>query len=228
MNGRSHHTNDWCLSYHTDTLTHHPLHISKRIVSICEVLHFIPRVEPLYKDTSELRFHCKLAIYIQHRLYCTVYTSWVCIAEITHTHTHARTHTHTHTHTHARTRTHTHTRTHATHNTHTAGQLLELQEVRGSRRCVQRGGREGPSSLWHLARGHVLWGGGRRDHPRLACRCLFCLVGTGSSHRAMGHLYSFVRCLEGRPIRQLDTCFNSVWCVVPSRNGTLVSMFDAV
>ena len=25
MNGRSHHTNDWCLPYHTDTLTHHPL-----------------------------------------------------------------------------------------------------------------------------------------------------------------------------------------------------------
>ena len=25
MNGRSHHTNDWCLPYHTDTLTHRPL-----------------------------------------------------------------------------------------------------------------------------------------------------------------------------------------------------------
>ena len=25
MNGRSHHTNDWCLPYHTDTLTYHTL-----------------------------------------------------------------------------------------------------------------------------------------------------------------------------------------------------------
>ena len=130
MNGRSHHTNDWCLSYHTDTLTHHPLHISKRIVSICEVLHFIPRVEPLYKDTSELRFHCKLVV-----LYCL---HCMGVHSRNHTHTHARTHTHTHTHTHTRTHTHTHTHARNTQHAHCRPATGAPRSTRFTEMCSTR------------------------------------------------------------------------------------------
>ena len=46
MNGRSNHTNDWCLPYHTDTLTYHPLrrHPSDPQVSQSDCLFRNPRL----------------------------------------------------------------------------------------------------------------------------------------------------------------------------------------